>query len=54
MELHKNREIVDPQDISKLWNQLKVEWSLRPASEGTNYAAGFMHLCAGYDCGYYG
>jgi Zn-dependent oligopeptidase len=54
MELHKSREIVQPLDISTLWNKLKPIWSLRAANEGSNYAAGFMHLCAGYDCGYYG
>jgi len=54
MLLHTTAKIETPNDISELFSKVRKEYSLIEAAPGTNFAASFMHLCAGYDAGYYG
>lgn len=54
MDIHMDAKLTKPEDLNSLWGQLKKEISMIDASPNCNYPASFMHLCAGYDAGYYG
>lgn len=54
MKIHSNPSLLDSSPISQIFNELKLKIALIPPTEGTNGAAAFMHMCAGYDVGYYG
>ena len=54
MKLHSTRELKTTDDLVKMWNKLKKEIAIIEATPNTAWVASFMHLCAGYDCGYYG
>jgi Zn-dependent oligopeptidase len=54
IEAHKATNLKDPSDLSKMFNKIKGETALIQPPDNTNYPASFLHLCAGYDVGYYG
>ena len=51
LALHSGTPSVDP---LALWNRLSAEMEVLPETEGNLGPAGFGHLMAGYDAGYYG
>jgi len=53
LEIHQAK-ITAPEDLSSIYAKLKKKISLVEPSLNTNFPASFLHLCAGYDCGYYG
>jgi len=57
LQLHTDKtwitEESTPEVLSDWWAKLRKEISLIEATANTHYVASWLHLCAGYDAGYY-
>jgi len=43
-----------PEELVTLWDKMKKESTSLESTPGTCWIASWLHLCAGYDAGYYG
>lgn len=44
----------DPNELLNIWDKMRKEITSIESTPGTTYVASWLHLCAGYDAGYYG
>jgi len=58
LQLHTDTKFITrenpPEILSEKWNESRRSVSLIEATPGTHYVASWLHLCGGYDSGYYG